>query len=49
MMRKIHAFGFTYKYGIFKPDEVLRLFPTKSVRWVNKVHEKPICDFPKEN
>ena len=48
MMRKIHAFGFTYKYGIFKPDEVLRLFPTKSVRWVNKVHEKPVCDFPKE-
>lgn len=48
MMRKIHAFGFTYKHGIFKPDEVLRLFPTKSVRWVNKVHEKPVCDFPKE-
>lgn len=48
MMRKIHAFGFTYKHGIFKPDEVLRLFPTKSVQWVNKVHEKPVCDFPKE-
>lgn len=48
IMRKIHAFGFTYKHGIFKPDEVLRLFPTKSVRWVNKVHEKSVCDFPKE-
>lgn len=48
MMRKIHAFGFTYQHGIFKPDEVLRLFPTKSVHWVNKVHEKPVCDFPKE-
>lgn len=48
MMRKIHAFGFIYKHGIFKPDEVLRLFPTKSVRWMNKVHEKPVCDFPKE-
>lgn len=48
MMRKIHAFGFTYKHGIFTPDEVLRLFPTKRVRWVNKVHEKPVCDFPKE-
>lgn len=48
MMRKIHAFGFTYKHGIFTPDEVLRLFPTKRVQWVNKVHEKPICDFPKE-
>ena len=22
MMRKIHAFGFIYKHGIFKPDEV---------------------------
>lgn len=49
MMRKIHAFGFTYKHGIFKPDEVLRLFPTDSVKWVNKVHEKPVCDLPKEN
>ncbi len=48
MMRKIHAFGFTYQHGIFKPDEVLRLFQTKSVYWVNKVHEKPVCDFPKE-
>lgn len=48
MIRKIHAFGFTYRYGIFKPDEVLRLFPTKSVQWVNKVHEKPVCNFPKE-
>lgn len=48
MMRKIHAFGFTYQHGIFKPDEVLRLFPTKSVNWVNKVHEKPVCDFSKE-
>lgn len=48
IMRKIHAFGFEYKHGIFKPDEVLRLFPTKSVRWENKVHERPICDLPKE-
>lgn len=48
MMRKIHAFGFNHQHGIFKPDEVLRLFPTKSVQWVNKVHEKPVCDFSKE-
>ena len=48
MMRKIHAFGFEYKHGIFKPDEVLRLFPTKSVYWENKVHERPVCDLPKE-
>lgn len=48
IMRKIHAFGFEYKHGIFKPDEVLRLFPTKSVHWENKVHERPVCDLPKE-
>lgn len=48
VMRKIHAFGFEYKHGIFKPDEVLRLFPTYKVRWVNKVHERPVCDLPKE-
>lgn len=47
MMRKIHAFGFEYKHGIFKPDEVLRMFPTKSVSWVNKVHERPVCSLPK--
>ena len=47
-MRKIHAFGFEYKHGVFKPDEVLRLFPTKSVCWENKVHERPVCDLPKE-
>lgn len=48
MLRRIHAFGFTYKNGIFKPDEVLRLFPVSSVNWVNKVHEKPVCNLPKE-
>ena len=48
MMRKIHAFGFEYKHGIFKPDEVLRLFLTESVHWENKVHERPVCDLPKE-
>ena len=48
MMRKIYAFGFEYKHGIFKPDEVLRLFLTESVHWENKVHERPVCDLPKE-
>ncbi|MGN1398511.1 MAG: glycosyltransferase family 2 protein [Erysipelotrichaceae bacterium] len=48
IMRKIHAFGFEYKHGIFKPDEVLRLFPTKAVHWENKVHERPVCNLPKE-
>lgn len=48
MLRRIHAFGFEYKHGIFKPDEVIRLFPAKKVYYVNKVHERPICDLPKE-
>ena len=48
IIRKIHAFGFEYKHGIFKPDKVLRLFPTKTVHWENKVHERPICALPKE-
>lgn len=48
MMRKIYAFGFEYRHGIFKPDEVLRMFPVRSVHWENKVHERPICFFDKE-
>ena len=48
IVRKVHAFGFEYKHGIFKPDKVLRLFPTKTVHWENKVHERPICALPKE-
>lgn len=47
IVRRIHAFGFEYKYGIFKPDEVLRMFPTKAVSWENKVHERPVCSLPK--
>lgn len=48
MLRRIHAFGFEYKHGIFKPDEVARMFETDSVHWENKVHERPICSKPKE-
>ena len=48
MLRRIHAFGFEYKHGIFKPDEVIRLFPSKKVHYENKVHERPVCDLPKE-
>lgn len=48
MLRRIHAFGFEYKHGIFKPDEVIRLFPAKKVHYENKVHERPVCDLPKE-
>ena len=48
MIRKICAFGFEYRFGILKPDEVLRLFPTNEVIWENKVHEKPVCRLDKE-
>lgn len=48
MLRKSHAFGFEYKHGIFKPDEVIRLFKTKAVYWEGKVHERPVCGMPKE-
>ena len=48
MLRRIHAFGFEYRHGIFKPDEVIRLFPAKKVHYENKVHERPVCDLPKE-
>lgn len=47
IMRKIHAFGFEYRHGIFKPDEVLRMFPTQAVHWENKVHERPVCNLAK--
>lgn len=41
--REIRSFGFRYKYGVFKPDEVIRIFKTNSVIWKNKVHEHPVC------
>lgn len=48
IIRKIKAFGFEYKYGIFKPDKVTRLFPNNKVTWVQKVHERPVCDLPEK-
>lgn len=44
MVRKIKALGFEFKHGIFKPDKVTRMFPTKKVRWEHKVHERAVCD-----
>lgn len=41
--RKSVAFGQEFNYGVLKPDFVPRLFKTKGVHWVNKVHEKPLC------
>lgn len=42
--RKSVAFGQEFNYGVLKPDFVPRLFKTSHVKWVNKVHEKPLCD-----
>lgn len=42
--RKSVAFGQEFNYGVLKPDFVPRLFKTKNVHWVNKVHEKPVCE-----
>lgn len=41
--RKSIAFGRAFNYGVLKPDFVARLFKTKHVKWVNKVHEHPEC------
>lgn len=47
-IRKVQALGFTFTWGIFKPDEVRRLFPRAAVRWEGKVHERPVCSLPVE-
>lgn len=46
VVRVNYAFGFKYKHGVFGPDTVLRMFPTKEVHWENKVHERPVFDLP---
>ena len=42
--RKSVAFGRKFNYGVLKPDFVPRLFRTQHVKWVNKVHEHPVCE-----
>lgn len=44
IMRKSIAFGQEFSYGVLKPDFVPRLFKTQRVKWVNKVHERPVCE-----
>ncbi len=48
IMRKSSAFGYSFNYGVLRPDKVSRLFPRDSVAWVNRVHERPECDLPKK-
>lgn len=46
--RKSVAFGKEFNYGVLKPDFVPRLFKKNTVHWINKVHEKPVCECSKE-
>ena len=48
-IEEVSAFGFHYKHGVFGPSKIVRLFPTKNVKYVNKVHERPECNLPKKN
>lgn len=43
-----HAFGQQFRHGVLRPDNVVRLFPRGKVSWVNRVHERPECDLPKQ-
>jgi len=52
---EIGQYGFTrhmvfneyrFKHGIFAPDIVYRMFHRKSVKWIGKVHERPVCEAP---
>ncbi|KAF1683450.1 glycosyltransferase family 2 protein [Veillonella sp. R32] len=46
MERRSVIFNKELRKGAMKPDFVPRLFPTKDVTWVNKVHERPITNLP---
>lgn len=39
MTRQVFFSGHRFKYGIFKPDVVYRMFPRTQGQWVGKVHE----------
>lgn len=47
-MRKSIAFGKRFNYGVLRPDLVPRLFPRDEVKWISKVHERPLCSLPDE-
>ena len=48
IIRRNSAFGRDFKYGVLGPDSVVRLFPTKRVKWEGKVHERPVSEFKEE-
>lgn len=45
-IRQNSAFGRDFKYGVLRPDSVVRLFPKSKVRWQGKVHERSVSDLP---
>lgn len=45
LVRRNSAFGRDFKYGVLGPDSVVRLFPSKGVKWEGKVHERPVGEF----
>ncbi|MDR0579107.1 MAG: glycosyltransferase family 2 protein, partial [Campylobacteraceae bacterium] len=45
--RKYIAFNQKFNYGVLRPNFVARLFPRENAKWVNKVHERAVCDLPK--
>ncbi|MDR3162405.1 MAG: glycosyltransferase family 2 protein [Helicobacteraceae bacterium] len=45
--RQTVAFGQRCR-GVLKSSPVSRLFLRESVRWVNRIHEEPLCDLKKE-
>ena len=48
MVRHMVFNGYRFRYGIFSPDTVYRLFRRTDVNWVGKVHEHPECSAPKK-
>lgn len=46
--RRNSAFGRDFKYGVLGPDSVVRLLPSKGVKWEGKVHERPVGEFPEK-
>ena len=45
LVRRNSAFGRDFKYGVLGPDSVVRLFPSRGVKWEGKVHERPVGEF----
>ncbi len=45
--RSNNAFGKEFKYGVFHPDRVRRLYPRGKAIWIGKVHESIQSDLPR--